>query len=92
MTEGRKKSLALYFLNALLFAVLYFVDRGVSPLIKISSATPFLILSLLIAFCMFSGEWTAAVSGIILGIFADSDASTGSFFNTVCFVIIALFW
>lgn len=53
-------------------------------------ANPMLPLALLIPICMFSSEITAAISGLIVGIFMDSVAATPQGFNAITLMILGL--
>ena len=56
--------------------------------ISIKTATPFLLLSLLLAFTIFGNVMKSAVLGLILGACADSVASGSYCFNTIALLII----
>lgn len=91
MPDKRKSGVELFFINFALFALLLLLHTVGDSVIKIAGATPILTLSALIAFSMFASEWTSSFTGLVLGIFADSVSANGSLFNTVCYLLIALF-
>ena len=89
MTD-RKKVFILRLINTLFFILLIaFQYNGVFS-IKILSANPMLPLALLVACCMFSSELTAAFTGLLVGIFTDSAASTPQGFHAAVFMLIAV--
>ena len=87
---NRKNVFKLRLINTLLFIVLFYIQYNGVFTIKIASANPMLTLALLVTVCMFSSELTSAISGLLLGIFVDSVASTPPGFNAIIFMIIAV--
>lgn len=86
----RKKVSVLRLINALFFLFLILFQYNGVFKINILSANPMLPLALLVACCMFSSELTAFLTGLAVGIFIDSAASTPQGFNAILFMIIAL--
>ncbi len=87
---NRKNVFKFKLINTLLFALLIFVQYNTVFTIKIAQANPILPIALLVAVCMFCSELTAAVSGLIVGIFMDSVAATPSGFNAVLLLVLGL--
>ena len=88
LMTNRKTIFILRLINALFFIVLFYIQYNGVFSVKIGTINPMLTLSLLVAVCMFSSELTAAISGLLLGIFVDSVASTPPGFNAIIFMII----
>lgn len=88
--KSRRNIFKLRFINVLLFAVLTFIQYSATFSIKISHANPLLPLTLLVIICMFCSELTAAISGLIVGIFMDTAAATPSGFNAIILMVISL--
>lgn len=89
MTD-RKNILTLRIINAALFALLIFVQYNGVFSIKIFTANPMLPLALLVAICMFCSELNGAISGLLVGIFIDTAASTPQGFNAITFLVLGL--
>ena len=87
---SRKNIFMLRFINAILFILLIFVQYNGVFSIKIGFANPSLPLSLLICTAMFSSELTAAITGLVVGIFVDGVASTPTGFNAILFLLFGL--
>lgn len=87
---SQKNIFTLRLINALLFVTLIFIQYNSTFSFKISHANPMLPLALLVAVCMFCSELTAALSGLIVGIFVDTTANTPQGFNSITFLIIGL--
>ena len=87
--KSRKKLFLLGIINALLFTVLLLIQYSTVISIKILTANPMLPLTLLVAIAMFSSELTACLTGLFVGMFVDSVASTPSGFNSIIFFILA---
>ena len=85
-----KNSFLLPLINAVLFVALVLIHYNGAFTIKIWQATPMLPLALLVAISMFSTEFTAALSGLAVGIFMDSAASTPQGFNAIIFLCLGL--
>ena len=90
LMTNRKTIFILRLINALFFIVLFYIQYNGVFSVKIGTINPMLTLSLLVAVCMFSSELTAAISGLLLGIFVDSVASTPPGFNAIIFMIIGV--
>ncbi|MBQ8267208.1 MAG: hypothetical protein IJZ21_02360, partial [Clostridia bacterium] len=88
--KSRKNIFILRLINILLFFVLIFIQYNSVFSIKIMQANPILPISLLIPICMFCSEITAAISGLIVGIFMDSVAATPQGFNAVVLMLLGL--
>ena len=88
--KSRKNIFILRLINILLFFVLIFIQYNSVFSIKIMHANPMLPLALLIAVCMFCSELTAAISGLIVGIFIDSVAATSQGFNAITLMVLGL--
>ncbi|MBQ8740861.1 MAG: rod shape-determining protein MreD [Clostridia bacterium] len=88
--KSRKNIYKLRIINALLFAVIFFVQYNSVFSIKIAQANPMLPLALLVTVCMFCSEVTAAISGLIVGIFMDTAAATPQGFNAVTLMVLGL--
>ena len=80
----------LRFINIILLAVTIIFQYNCNFSLKISSANPMLPICLLVAICMFCSELTAALSGLVVGVFIDSTAATIQGFNAIMFLIIGL--
>lgn len=87
---SRKNIFKLCLINALLFAVLIYIQYNGVFTLKIAQANPILPLALLVTICMFCSELTAAISGLIVGIFMDSVAATPQGFNAITLMILGL--
>lgn len=90
LMTNRKNIFILRLINALFFVVLLYVQYNGAFTIKIAQANPMLPLALLVAVCMFCSEITAAISGLLIGIFIDTVASTPQGFNAAVFMILGL--
>lgn len=88
--KSPKNIFKLRLINTLLFIVLLYIQYNGVFSLKIATASPMLVLSLLVTICMFCSEITAALSGLLLGIFIDTVASTPQGFNAVVFMILGL--
>lgn len=88
---SRKKVFLLRFINTVIFLFLISLQYNSSFSLKISNANPMLPLALLVAVAMFASEMTASISGLIVGIFIDSNASTPQGFHAVLFLLLGLF-
>lgn len=89
MTD-RKKLLILRLINTVFFVLLISFQYNSIFNIKILTANPMLPLSLLVAITIFSSELTAAISGLIVGIFIDSASSAPSGFHGIIFLLLGL--
>lgn len=89
MTD-RKKLLILRLINTIFFILLISFQYNSIFNIKILTANPMLPLSLLVAITIFSSELTAAISGLIIGIFIDSVSSAPSGFHGIIFLLLGL--
>ena len=90
LMTSRKNIFKLRFINTLLFAILILIQYNGVFTLKIASANPMLPFALLITICMFCSELTAAISGLLVGIFIDTVAATPQGFNAVTFMILGL--
>lgn len=72
----------------LIFFAVIIADSAKGFNISIKTATPFLLLPLLLAFTIFADIKKSAFAGIILGACADSVASGSYCFNTIALLII----
>ena len=90
LMTNRKNIFILRLINTLIFIVLFYVQYNGVFTIGIATANPMLPLALLVTVCMFSSELTSAISGLLLGIFIDSVASTPPGFNAIVFMIIGV--
>ncbi len=72
----------------LIFFAVIIADSAKGFDISIKTATPFLILPLLLAFSVFADVKKSALAGFILGACADSVASGSYCFNTIALLII----
>lgn len=88
--KSQRKIFALRLINAILFAVLIYVQYNSVFTLKIASANPLLPIALLVPICMFCSEVTAAISGLIVGIFIDAVAATPQGFNAIVFMLLGL--
>lgn len=87
---NRKSLFLLRLINAFIFIVLFYVQYNGVFTIKIAQANPMLPLALLIMICMFCSETAAAISGLLIGIFVDTVASTPQGFNALTFMVLGL--
>ena len=88
--KSRKNIFILRLINILLFFVLIFIQYNSVFTIKIMHANPLLPIALLIPVCMFCSELTAAISGMMVGIFMDTVAATPQGFNAVTLMFLGL--
>ncbi len=88
--KNRKNLFILRLINTLLFIVLLYVQYNGVFTISISQANPMLPLALLVAICMFCSELTAAITGLLVGVFIDSVAATPPGFNAIVFIILGV--
>ncbi len=88
--KSQRKIFALRIINAILFAVLIYVQYSSVFTLKIASANPLLPIALLVPICMFCSEITAAISGLIVGIFMDAVAATPQGFNAIVLMFLGL--
>lgn len=72
----------------LIFFAVIILDSADSLDISVKTATPFMLLPLLLAFSVFADVKKSAFAGIILGACADSVASGSYCFNTIALLII----
>lgn len=87
---SRRNIFKLRLINALLFAVLIFIQYNGVFSIKIATVNPVLPIALLIPICMFCSELTAVLSGLLVGIFMDSTAATPQGFNAVVLMLLGI--
>lgn len=90
LMTNRKNIFVLRLINALIFIVLLYVQYNGVFTIKIAQINPMLSLALLVMICIFSSEITSAISGLLVGIFVDTVASTPQGFNAITFMILGL--
>lgn len=88
--KSRKNIYKLRIINTMFFAVLIFLQYNSVFSFKIAQANPMLPLALLVTVCMFCSEVTAAISGLVVGIFMDTVASTPQGFNAVSLMFLGL--
>ena len=88
--KNRNNIFKLRLINTLIFIVLLYIQYNGVFTISISRANPMLPLALLVAICMFCSEITAAISGLIVGIFVDTVAATPPGFNAITFMILGV--
>ncbi len=86
----RKKSFLLPLINAVFMGALVLLHYNGAFTFKLWQATPMLPLTLLVAIGMFSTELTAALTGLAVGIFMDSAASTPQGFHAIIFLCLGL--
>ncbi len=87
---NRRNIFKLRLINTLLFVVLFFIQYNGVFSIKIAAVNPILPIALLIPLCMFCSEFTAAMSGLLVGIFMDSTAATPQGFNAAVLMLLGL--
>lgn len=87
---SRKNIFKLRFINALFFFFLLVIQYNGVFTIKIANANPMLPIALLVCTCMFSSELTAAISGLLVGIFIDGIAATPPGFNSILLFLLGL--
>ena len=85
-----KPKISYIAVNFLLFIFALLLQYNDSFTIKIATANPMLPLAVLVCFSMFASETVSALTGLVVGIFADSAAGTPVGFNTILFFVIAL--
>ena len=88
--KSQKSIFKLRLINTFIFILLLCIQYNGVFNIKIAQASPLLFLALLVALCMFCSELTAAVSGVILGIFVDTVTSTLPGFNAILLPLLGL--
>ena len=87
---SQKSILKLRLINTGIFALLLCIQYSGIFNIKIMNANPLISLALLVAICMFCSELTAALSGVILGVFMDTVTATPPAFNAIVLLVIGL--
>ena len=87
---SRKNIFILRLINTLIFAILIYIQYNSNFTLKIDTANPVLPIALLIPICMFCSELTAAISGLLVGIFMDTVAATPQGFNAISLMILGL--
>lgn len=87
---NRKYVFVLRLINTLFFIALLFVQYNGIFTLRIARVNPMLPLALLVVICMFCSETTAAISGLLVGIFVDTVASTPQGFNAITFMVLGL--
>ena len=85
-----KPKISYIAVNFILFILALLLQYNDSFTIKITTANPMLPLAVLVCFSMFASETASALTGLVVGIFADSAAGTPVGFNTILFFVIAL--
>ncbi len=88
---AKKRRIATFLCNLVLFfavIILHYTD-GVN--ISIATATPMLLIPLLVAFSIFSSVPMAMFVGLICGILADAAASGAICFNALALMLISTF-
>ena len=88
--KSQKRIFLLRFINAILFLVAISLQYNNIFSLKILTANPMLSLSLLVGIAMFSSEFTATITGLVVGIFIDGVSSTVPGFHAICFLLLAL--
>lgn len=78
-------------INIILFAVVILFHTSDIADISIGNATPLLLLPLITAFSIFNSPGKSVLAGFIAGACMDSVSGATYCFNTVCFMLIALF-
>ena len=86
-----KRHPVILILNILFFFVVILFHYTNAFNLKIYTATPMLVLPLLVAFSLFSSVSKAAAVGLFSGIFMDSVASGSRSFNALILMLIAAF-
>lgn len=89
MTQ-RSRHYCITLVNILLFSVLFLLHYSGIFTLQIFHANPIVLIPCLVAFSMFSEEWVAAFTGMIVGIFMDSVASGSYGFNTILFMLLGV--
>lgn len=87
---AKKSSFSHYAIKILIFGfvILFHITGNIN--ISIKTASPFLFIPLLIAFCMFSSPLKSAFIGIVLGAAADCIKPGCYCFNTIFFFLLAV--
>lgn len=88
LSKSRRRTIVL--LNILLFALCILLYGNAGTILKLNHATPFILLSLLVAFSVFSKISLSAVAGFISGAFIDSIANSSYCFNTIALMLLAV--
>ncbi len=71
-----------------IFLLVYLMGRTPFLSFKIGNIAPFLLLSALMALCMFFNEWYGFIFGIVCGILKDCSAVGTGCFNTIALMLI----
>lgn len=88
--QSRKKQGKIIFLNFLIFFTAILLYGSVNIDLSIKNAYPFVLLSVLTAFCVFSKISYAAAVGFVSGIFIDSISSKSYCFNTIALMLLGV--
>ncbi len=89
--QGQKSSpLPNIVISVLFFAVIFFQTSEIAD-ISIKTATPLLILPLIVAFAIFAPFWRCVIAGLVSGALIDSVSSGAYCFNTIMLLLIAAF-
>lgn len=88
LTKRRRRN--IIFLNVLIFSLCILLFGNADISLKLNHATPFILLSLLVAFSVFSKTSYSAVAGFISGAFVDSIANSSYCFNTLALMLLAV--
>lgn len=88
--RSTKNIFTLRLINALVFAILIFIQYNGVFSLKIANANPMLPIALLVMVAMFCSEISACVAGLIVGLFMDSVAATPGAFNSVVLFLLGL--
>lgn len=87
---SRKNIFLLRLINTIIFVVLIYIQYSSNFTLSIATANPILPIALLVPICMFCSELTAAISGLLVGIFMDSVAATPQGFNALALMLLGL--
>lgn len=83
-----KRHFGIALLQFLMFCLLFLLHFSGILTIRSLHATPAILLPFLVTFCMFTGELSSALTGLIIGIFMDAFTSGGSYLHTFYFFIL----
>ena len=87
----KKYSPLIFIVNTAVFFVVIMLHTSEIADLSIKTATPFLLLPLITAFSMFAPMRHSVIAGIISGALIDSVSSRSYCFNTIIFLVIAVF-
>ncbi|MBE6728458.1 MAG: hypothetical protein E7562_07415 [Ruminococcaceae bacterium] len=90
MSRLTKRNYISAIINAILISIIFLFHYTNLFSITIYNVSPMLLLPFFVGFAIYSEEMPATFVGAIIGFFADSTSSSGSYFHTFYFFILGL--